>query len=255
MGNSREVREFYDKFAGDVLIEDFRRLNLRQLAVQRLCDEFIPRGARVLEIGCGVGINARRLARAASRVVGVDISDRNIEIAKEYAGAANAEFRVLDVIHGAGELASLGPFEAVVLPDVIEHIPLERHHQLFSAVERVLSVPGLVLITYPSPEYQAYLRAHEPKSLQLVDEIVELDDLLRRTSLKLVHFAYQHVWTRNQYVHVVLSNDRSYSADPVAVSAVGRFEYRVKKRLWRLRNRSFLERIKRRLSAMNRQPR
>jgi SAM-dependent methyltransferase len=249
MERSRDVREFYNRFAGEVLIEDFRRLNLRQDAVRRLCREFIPAGARVLEIGCGAGINVRHLSRFAGRVVGVDISERNIEIAKEYAGSANTEFRVLDVIHGAGELAALGPFDAVVLPDVIEHVPLERHHQLFAAVESVLARPGSVLITYPSPEYQSYLKSHEPKTLQLVDETIELDDLLRHTSLKIVHFSYKHVWSRNQYVHLVLGTDRSFTAEPVERSAISRIVYRVRKRLWRARNFPFLRRVGKRLGA------
>ncbi len=251
MESSRDVRKFYDRFAGEVLMEDFRRLNLRQDAVRRLCKEFIPDGARVLEIGCGAGINVRHLSRFAAHVVGVDISERNIKIAKEFAGSSNTEFKVLDVIHGAGELAALEPFDAVVLPDVIEHVPLERHHQLFAAVERVLARPGLVLITYPSPEYQNYLKAHEPKALQLVDETIELDDLLRHTSLKLVHFSYKHVWSRNQYVHLVLTTDRTFTAEPVGGSTIGRIVYRVRKRVWRMRNLAFLRRVGRRLGPMN----
>jgi 2-polyprenyl-3-methyl-5-hydroxy-6-metoxy-1,4-benzoquinol methylase len=251
MGRASETKDFYEGFAGEVLLEDFHRFNLRQDAVRRLCEEFVPRGARVLEIGCGVGINVKHLRRTASRVVGVDISDRSIEIAKEYAGSAHAEFRALDILEGADELAPLGPFDVVVLPDVIEHVPKDRYAGLFAALERLLARPGRVLITYPSPEYQEYLKANEPNALQLVDETVELDDIIRHTSLELVHFSYKHVWNKNQYIHVVLTSDRSFRPEGVNRSRIERLEYRLRKRWWRYGNQPFLRRMRRRLASMD----
>jgi len=251
MGRASETKDFYEGFTEEVLLEDFHRFNLRQDAVRRLCDEFVPRGARVLEIGCGVGINVKHLRRTASRVVGVDISDRSIEIAKEYAGSPHTEFRVLDILEGAGELTPLGPFDVVVLPDVIEHVPKERYSALFAAVERLLARPGRVLITYPSPEYQEYLKANEPNALQLVDETVELDDIIRHTSLELVHFSYKNVWNKNQYVHVVLTSDRSFRPEGVGRSRIERLEYRLRKRKWRFRNLPFLRRMRRRVASTN----
>jgi 2-polyprenyl-3-methyl-5-hydroxy-6-metoxy-1,4-benzoquinol methylase len=251
MGHSSEVKDFYNRFAGEVLLEDFHRLNLRQDAVRRLCKEFVPPGARVLEVGCGVGINAKYIQRIASRVVGVDISDRNIEIAKEYAGSPRAEFRVLDILERADELDPLGPFDVVVLPDVIEHVPKNRYPGLFAAIERLLSRPGRILLTYPSPEYQEYLKANEPSNLQVVDETVELEDILRHTSLELVHFSYKHVWNRNQYVHVVLTSDRSFRPGGVAQSKREQFEYKLRKRRWRYGNLPFLRRMRRRLASMD----
>ena len=258
MGHASETTDtkgFYEKFAGDVLLEDFHRFNLRQDAVRRLCEEFVPRGARVLEIGCGVGINVKRLRKTASRIVGVDISDRSIEIAKEYAGSPEAEFRVLDILKGSAELVPLGPFDIIILPDVIEHVPKDQYPQLFAAVERLLARPGRVFITYPSPEYQRYLKANEPNALQLVDETVELDDILRHTSLDLVHFSYKNVWHKNQYVHVVLTSDRSFRPDGMSRSWIERLEYRVKKRWWRFRNLAFLGRMRQRLASTDRSSR
>jgi 2-polyprenyl-3-methyl-5-hydroxy-6-metoxy-1,4-benzoquinol methylase len=249
MERSSEVKDFYDKFADEVLLEDFRRFNLRQEAVGKFCAEFVPEGARVLEIGCGVGINARRLLKRASRVVGVDISGRNVEIARAYVRSDSAEFRVLDVLHAGEELVALGPFDAVVLPDVIEHIPKDRHADLFAAIERVLARPGLVLLTYPSPGYQRYLKENRPQDLQIVDEAVTLEELLRHTALELVFFKHRDVWQRRQYVHVVLASSGEYRPEEPARTAAERFVYRLKKRWWRLRHRRFVTKITRRPSV------
>lgn len=243
MGQPPEIKDFYDEFSNKVLLEDFRRFNLRQRAVRRLCGEYVPAGARVLEIGCGVGINVKHLQKRASRVVGVDLSERNIEIARAYAGSPATEFRALDILDRGEELVSLGPFDAVVLPDVIEHIPKNRYPALFATIERVLTGPGLVLLTYPSPEYQRYLREHEPRTLQIVDEVVNLEEIVSSTSLSLVLFKYVHVWRRNQYVHAVLSADRAYDSRPLRRSLAQRARYALEKRWWRLRHRSFVRNI------------
>ena len=252
MGTESEVRDFYDQFSGKVLLEDFRRFNLRQEALRRFCTDFVPRGARVLEIGCGVGINAKHLRRIASRVVAVDISDRNIEIAREYAGNTGVDFRVLDVLEAGDELASLGPFDAVVLPDVIEHIPKTHYPHLFATIARVLARPGRVLLTYPSPEYQRHLRESAPRTLQIVDEVVTIDEILRHTALELVHFSYKHVWHENQYVHVVLTSDRAYHAEDLARSPADRFRYRLNKRCWRLRHFWFVRKFTRKTESPGR---
>jgi trans-aconitate 2-methyltransferase len=245
MGHAPEVKEFYDDFSQRVLLEDFRRLNLRQRAVRRLCTEFVPKGARVLEIGCGVGINIKHLQKTASRVVGIDLSDRNIEIARKFAASPGTELRVLDVLEGGDELISLGPFDAVVLPDVIEHVPKNSYPALFGIIERLLARPGWVLLTYPSPEYQRYLREREPKNLQIVDEVVRVEEVLSSTSLALVLFRYQHVWHRNQYVHAVLTTDRAYDPAQLKRSFRERARYRLEKRWWRLRHLGFVRRITR----------
>jgi SAM-dependent methyltransferase len=249
MGPSGDTKDFYNAFAGDVLLEDFRRLNQRQDAVRELCREFVPRGARVLEIGCGVGINAKFLQTIASSVVGIDISDRNIEIAREFASAPNTVFKVLDVLHSAEDLSGLGPFDAIVLPDVIEHIPLELHGRLFAGLERILAERGRIILTYPTPEYQEHLKKKEPKSRQLVDETVELSDILRHTSLRPRYFRYKHVWHRDQYAHLVLASDREFAGEDAVLTPAERLRYRVRKRIWRYRNRVFLKRMRRRFSG------
>ncbi len=48
----------------------------------------LPRGARVLDVGCGPGRHAVALAQAGLAVTGVDISERFLEIAAETARAA-----------------------------------------------------------------------------------------------------------------------------------------------------------------------
>jgi 2-polyprenyl-3-methyl-5-hydroxy-6-metoxy-1,4-benzoquinol methylase len=244
MADSRDVKDFYEGFSETVLLEDFKRVNLRQEAIKDLCGRYVPRGGRVLEIGCGVGIIAGHLKSIVGSYVGLDISARNIEIAREYVTDPKFEFRVLDVIEQPEKLEDAGRFDVVLMPDVIEHIPKERYAKVFGVIESHLEPDGVALLTFPSPEYQEYLKANDPSALQVVDETVELSDLLAHTSLKVHHFAYRDAWNRNQYVHLALVSGLTYVPGGVPRNLYWRIGYKLRKYVWRFSNASFVARIR-----------
>lgn len=68
----------------------------------------VSKGARVLDVGCGSGLLARRLVDAGFLVQGIDASPAMIALAREHATAA--EFDVVRLPAGR----SLGEFDAVV---------------------------------------------------------------------------------------------------------------------------------------------
>jgi len=71
-----------------------------QPAVRRLADEGAFAGA-VLDAGCGTGENALHLAARGVRVLGVDVAETAVSIAREKAAARgiDAEFAVADALH------------------------------------------------------------------------------------------------------------------------------------------------------------
>lgn len=74
----------------------------------------LPPGARVLELGCGTGTTALRLADAATAIEACDFSEEMIAIARERAAAAEADtvaFRCADPL-AAG--APTSEFDAVL---------------------------------------------------------------------------------------------------------------------------------------------
>src|SRR5919204_5371673 len=54
-----------------------------------------PRGGVCVEVGCGPGRQTRYLAQRFDRVIGVDVSPRMIEFARDEASAPNVEYRVV----------------------------------------------------------------------------------------------------------------------------------------------------------------
>ncbi|RYG75598.1 class I SAM-dependent methyltransferase [bacterium] len=56
----------------------------------------LPRGASLLDVGCGTGRHARELSRRGYRVVGIDLSPKMIEVARRLDGEGKVEFLVGD---------------------------------------------------------------------------------------------------------------------------------------------------------------
>lgn len=79
------------------------------------------RGLRVLDIGCGGGLLAEAMARAGAAVTGIDVTARNIEVARLHARAAGLD---IDYRHlGAEALAATGArFDVVLNMEVVEHV-------------------------------------------------------------------------------------------------------------------------------------
>ena len=121
-----------------------------------------------------------------------------------------------------------------------------NHNVGFTTIERILSKDGRVVLTFPSPEVQAYMKANQPDDVQVIDESIELTDLLQSTSLRPYYFSYCDIFGKNDYVHVVLTKDRSFSVLGDRLSGLHWVRSRVRKYRWRLENLGFLRRLKRR---------
>ena len=99
-----------------------------------------------------------------------------------------------------------GEWDAIVLPDVYEHIPRDDRDALHARLARLLAPAGRLVITVPTPAAQRDLVA-EGGELQVVDEDVTLDDLRRLADDVggvLAYYCSVHVWKTHDYVHAVV---------------------------------------------------
>lgn len=98
-------------------------------------------GSQYLDVGCGVGTAARKVAATSDwAVTGVDIDSKQIEVAKSGAGHPNLQYRVMDAT--ALEFAD-GAFDVVASRMATHHIPDWK--RALSEMVRVLR-PGGYLI-------------------------------------------------------------------------------------------------------------
>jgi ubiquinone/menaquinone biosynthesis C-methylase UbiE len=102
-------------------------------------------GRRVLDAGCGAGYGAEMIAQAgAIEVVGVDVSEVALELARSTVGAG--------VTLEQGDVAALDfdddSFDIVVCFEVIEHV--DDRDRVLDELARVLRPDGLLLISSPN---------------------------------------------------------------------------------------------------------
>ena len=78
------------------------------------------KGLRILDIGCGAGLLAERMAKQGATVTGIDVAAKNIGIARQH---AQAQGLIIDYRCGAVEaLKDVDDFDVVLNMEVIEHV-------------------------------------------------------------------------------------------------------------------------------------
>jgi trans-aconitate 2-methyltransferase len=200
-----EVIDFYDGF---VSRQARVGVNRRHHAILDWLRRFgLGPADSVLEVGCGIGTLTELLAEALPEgsVLGVDVSPKSIEIARErLARFDNATLAAGDVL----EVEVAGRYEVVVLPDVIEHVPLEAHGELFARVASWVKDDGFVLLHYPNPHHLEWCQANHPDRLQIVDQPIHADLLMAnayRSGLYLAYYERYSIWLREgDYIVAVL---------------------------------------------------
>ena len=105
----------------------------------------------VLDVGCGDG--ARTLANLPSGSVGLDVSRRGLDLARETVSDAR-------LVHG--EMSALpfaaDRFDAVTAYHAVFHVDRERHPAVYAEFARVLRPGGRLLLTLPSGRFETVRR-------------------------------------------------------------------------------------------------
>jgi 2-polyprenyl-6-hydroxyphenyl methylase / 3-demethylubiquinone-9 3-methyltransferase len=100
-------------------------------------------GLRVLDLGCGGGILSESMTRLGARVLGVDVTEKNIRVARMHAQQSGLpiEYRLAS----AAELAGAGErFDLVLNMEVVEHV--EGLPQFLADCGRLVRPGGLMAV-------------------------------------------------------------------------------------------------------------
>lgn len=116
---SDRLKETYDKIAtnfhADHLRDYWSVLRVRTFAT------YFPKGAKILDVGCGTGIKSQILRDEGMDVYGVDFSPGMIEVAR--ANAPDIRFDVLD-IHDVHRLPD--QYDGILAFAVLLHLPKSK---------------------------------------------------------------------------------------------------------------------------------
>jgi trans-aconitate 2-methyltransferase len=211
-----EIENYYDEYVERQLRVG---VNKRHYSiVDKLKKAGLKSTDQVLEIGCGIGTFTSLLIKEIHQgsVVAMDISGASIRYANDHNTHANLKFVHADATHH-----DFGTqlFDVIVLPDVIEHIPLELHQQLFEKLAKVLKPSGFIFIHIPNPYYLEWCNETRPETLQVIDQPIYTNTLLKNiesTNLILVELKSYSIWVRdNDYQYIVLKDrtNHSFSVD------------------------------------------
>ena len=206
-----EISDFYDEY---VQRQIKTGANERLISLyKRLLNGGLNADSRVLELGCGVGIFTKLLAKKVKNgiIEAVDLSEKSVAVAKnELKHRKNIHFDVADVVKYKPENSD---FDMITLMDVIEHIPLEHHGELFANLSKIATEKTNILINIPNPQYIGYVRINHPESLQVIDQEVELFTLmqhLEQSGLELIYFEKYGIWEQDDYHFMVIRKKRNF---------------------------------------------
>ena len=107
----------------------------------------VAQGERVLDVGCGSGVFAHRLAAHGCDVLGVDANPRAVAYARATFAANGLAFRegYLDAL----DLPSAS-FDAATCMEIVEHVEPFQVAELLATLHRVLRPGGRLLLSTPN---------------------------------------------------------------------------------------------------------
>lgn len=170
-------------------------------------------GSTVLEIGCGIGTLTYLLSRTVStgRIEATDISPLSVQYAEANIKKSNIQFFCGDILESSPQQP---PFDFILLFDVLEHIPLGRHAQLFGRISGWMHEHSLLLINIPNPGYILYDQLHNPSALQELDQplyLTQLAAVIEQAGLELLHFETWSAWVKEDYQFMIVRKRKAFT--------------------------------------------
>ncbi|MDR0468572.1 MAG: class I SAM-dependent methyltransferase [Peptococcaceae bacterium] len=158
--NSLHISQIYDACAQTYDDSPLGGKNAVQHSVFKRFLSFLCPGSKVLDLGCGPGINASFLLETdiLCKVTGVDISKGMIRRARETVPKASFFCRDILTIHLPEDA-----YDAVVVASVIFHLHPSELASLIRLIANALRPDGLLFVNFWSGEYSGF------KSLDFTD--------------------------------------------------------------------------------------
>lgn len=212
-----EIAGFYDEYVQRQLKIG---ANERLISLLKRMQFFgLNDNSKILELGCGVGIFTRLLSKKISggSIEAVDLSEKSVAVGKNLLeNKKHITFSVGDVVKYQPKNKD---FDFITLMDVIEHIPLDQHEQMFENLSKITTEKTLILINIPNPQYIDYARTNHPESLQVIDQEIHLFPLMQhweKYNLELIFFEKYGIWEAEDYHFMVIRKKRKFELNHLA---------------------------------------
>ena len=155
---------------------------LRAYYLNKLLSHLAP-SSRILDAGCGIGLNSFLLGRKGFTVVGVDSDKEKIYSAKHML----ANFHKLSVQFKLGNLLDLKSenknFDCVVCFEVLEHI--ENDKKALEEISKVLKQNGILILSVPGKGFISFINQQSKHHVREGYSLSEIRALLGRSNLSI----------------------------------------------------------------------
>jgi ubiquinone/menaquinone biosynthesis C-methylase UbiE len=135
----KEIIKAYGGFSARYKAMNFE-LVLQYLLYEFL--SFLPKGAKILDAGCGPGRDSLTLKEEGCEVVGIDITPEMIELAKE--SAPKQEFLAKDMRKTGFKDES---FDGIWANASVIHLPKQQMPGLLKEFSRILKPSGILFVS------------------------------------------------------------------------------------------------------------
>ena len=172
----------------------------------------LGRDMKILEIGCGIGALTYLLSKKikTGTLEAVDFSEKSVAYAAKYIANHNVSFTCADILEFNPKCSS---FDYILLFDVLEHIPHEKHAELFHKIHGWMHNDSLLLINLPNPEYTIYEQQNNPANLQEIDQPVyfhQLSGIFKKNQLQILNMETWPVWVQEEYQFYTIRKEREF---------------------------------------------
>ena len=150
------VQQYFEKHAQEwqdiYWAQDLSSFNIqqRQAYVLGYVDALgLPPGTRILDLGCGAGLTAVKLLERGYEVVGIDVSENMLELARQNCAAAGLAGRgSFQLGNAEGLEADDASFDLIIAMGLIEYLRWDRW--ALQEMYRVLKPGGHLIVTGPN---------------------------------------------------------------------------------------------------------
>lgn len=139
MDAKKTVKDGYNAIAHRYLAE--RRRDSQDVGLLHRFKAGLPAGAYILDAGCGAGVPVSQILNEGFRVLGVDFSEAQVELAAKNVPGAHflcQDMTRLDFPENT--------FDGITSYYAIIHVPRQEHAALLASFHRMLKPGGLALL-------------------------------------------------------------------------------------------------------------
>ena len=145
MEKNQDLRKFYRKVYSKGEKMHFTPFVVRGTPTSdslEIIKEISWKNKSVLDVGCGTGLFAYRVAKKGAKVLGIDYADEAIDIANKTHVHKNLEFKKINVSHVKGK------YDVIVSIGTLEH--MDKPFNMLKNLKKHLNKNGKIIVTTPN---------------------------------------------------------------------------------------------------------